>query len=68
MGPARTPYKGWQPKQAQEEELTKTESAIKEETKMAGVFEKEKPKPIEQEKPKEVKKEDYRMKQFRRVP
>ena len=59
---------GWATKPASEEELASMESKIKDETKNVGLFEKEKPKPIEVEKPKEVQKEDVRMKQFRRIP
>src|SRR5574341_367042 len=59
---------GWQPKPADEGELSSLESKIKDETKSVGLFEREKPKPIEVEKPKEIPKEDYRIKQFRRVP
>ena len=58
----------WNPKPASEEELTKAESALKDETKSVGIFEKEKPKPIEAEKPKEIKKEDERLKRLRRIP
>jgi hypothetical protein len=32
------------------------------------LFEREKPKPIEVEKPKEMPKEDYRLKNLRRIP
>ncbi|MEM3154860.1 MAG: HIT family protein [Candidatus Woesearchaeota archaeon] len=59
---------GWQPKPADEGELSKLEGIIKEETKNVGLFEREKPKPIEVEKPKEMTKEDYRTKQLRRIP
>jgi len=44
------------------------ESKIKDETKGVGLFEREKPKPIEVEKLKEVPKEDYRIKHLRRIP
>jgi len=56
----------WTPKQASDDELAQAELLIKGETKSVGIFEKEKPKPIEEEKPKELKKEDYRLR--RRVP
>jgi histidine triad (HIT) family protein len=46
---------GWAPKSAPEEEIAKVESQIKDETKNVGLFEKEKPKPIEVEGPEEVK-------------
>lgn len=59
---------GWAPKPAPEEELSSLESKIKDETRNVGLFEHEKPKPIEVERPKEVAKEDYRMKQLRRIP
>ena len=59
---------GWQPKPADEGELSSLESKIKDETKNVGLFEREKPKPIEMEKPKEMPKEDYRLKQLRRIP
>ncbi len=59
---------GWATKPSSEEELSGLESKIKDETKNVGLFEKEKQKPVEVEKPKEVPKEDYRMKQFRRIP
>ncbi len=59
---------GWATKPSSEEELSGLEAKLKDETKNVGLFEKEKPKPIEIEKPKEVPKEDYRMKQFRRIP
>jgi histidine triad (HIT) family protein len=58
----------WKPKQFSEEEMSTAELKIKEETKNVGIFEKEKPKPVEVEKPKEVKKEDYRIKHLRRIP
>jgi len=60
----------WTPKPAAPEDLAKTESKLKDETRNVGVFEREKPKPIEIEKPKEVKdtKTDYRIKQLKRVP
>ncbi len=59
---------GWNPKPSSEEELSSLESKIKDETKSVGLFESEKPKPVEVEKPKEITKEDYRMKVFRRIP
>ncbi len=59
---------GWQPKPADEGELSSLESKIKDETKNVGLFEREKPKPIEVEKPKEMPKEDYRLKNLRRIP
>ena len=59
---------GWQPKPSDEGELSDLESKIKDETKNVGLFEREKPKPVEMEKPKEVKKDDYRFKQLRRIP
>lgn len=59
---------GWTPKQAEDEELAKMESKIKDETTSVGVFEREKEKPTEVEKPKEVKEEDWRAKQLRRIP
>ncbi len=59
---------GWAPKPASEEELSSLEGKIKDETKSVGVFESEKPKPVELAEPKAVSKEDYRMKTFRRIP
>ena len=59
---------GWQPKPSDEGELSDLESKIKDETKNVGLFEREKPKPVEVEKPKEIKKEDYRFKHLRRIP
>ncbi len=59
---------GWNPKAADEDELSDLEKSIKDETKNVGLFEKEKPKPIELEKPKEMAKEDYRIKFLRRIP
>jgi histidine triad (HIT) family protein len=59
---------GWQPKPSDEGELSKLEGLIKDETKNVGLFEREKPKPIEMEKPKEMPKEDYRIRQLRRIP
>jgi len=59
---------GWNPRPADESELSGLESKIKDETKNVGVFEKEKQKPIEVEKPKEITKEDYRVKYLRRIP
>lgn len=59
---------GWNPKAADEGELSDLEKSIKDETKNVGLFEKEKPKPIEMEKPKEMAKEDYRTKFLRRIP
>ena len=58
---------GWAPKTASEEELSSLESKIKDETKNVGLFEREKPKPVEVSKPEEVQ-EDYRMKSLRRIP
>jgi hypothetical protein len=59
---------GWSTKPASDEELAGVESRIKDETKNVGLFEKEKPKPVEVEKPKEVPKEDVKLKFFRRIP
>jgi len=63
---------GWNPKPSTPEDLAKSESKIKEFTKNVGVFEKEKPKPIEVPKTPEVKsekgKEDYRVKSLKRIP
>ncbi len=63
---------GWNPKPASADDLAKSESKIKEFAKNVGVFEKEKPKPIEVPKTPEVKaekgKEDYRIKNLRRIP
>ena len=59
---------GWNPKPASEEELSALENSIKDETKNVGLFEKEKPKPIELERPKEMQKEDYRIKSLIRIP
>jgi histidine triad (HIT) family protein len=59
---------GWAPKPASDSDLAGLESKIKDETKNVGLFEKEKPKPMEVEKPKEIAKEDYRVKHLRRVP
>lgn len=59
---------GWNPSQTTPEQLAKMESAIKDEAKSVGSFEKEKPKPVEKEPPKEVPKEDLRLKQLRRRP
>jgi histidine triad (HIT) family protein len=59
---------GWQPKPADEGELSSLESKIKDETKNVGLFEREKPKPVEMEKPKEMPKEDYRLKNLHRIP
>ncbi|MBI4146749.1 HIT family protein [Candidatus Woesearchaeota archaeon] len=58
---------GWNPKPASDEDLAKAELLIKEQSKSVGVFEKEKPKPVEQEKPKEIK-DDWRVKHLRRIP
>lgn len=59
---------GWNPKPASEEELSGLENSIKDETKNVGLFEKEKPKPVEVERPKEMQKEDYRLKSLTRIP
>lgn len=63
---------GWNPKQASPDSLAKSEGKIKEHAKNVGVFEKEKPKPVEVPKAPEVKvekgKEDYRIKSLKRVP
>jgi len=59
---------GWAPKQASEEELSKIESQLKDETKNVGLFEKEEQKPIEIEKVEEVPEEDYRVKGLERIP
>ena len=59
---------GWQPKPSDEGELSSLESKIKDETKNVGLFEREKPKPVELEKPKEMPKEDFRLKHLRRLP
>lgn len=61
----------WTPKPSNPEELKGVESKLTDEIKKTvGLFEREKPKPIEIEKPKEVKASptDYRIKQLRRVP
>ena len=58
----------WATKSASEEELASMESKIKDETGNIGLFEKEKPMPIEIEKPKELPKEDVKTKFFRRIP
>ncbi len=59
---------GWSPKPAGEEDLSTMELRLKENTKSVGIFEKEKPKPIELEKPKEAAPEDSRIKHLRRIP
>lgn len=59
---------GWQPKQGNEEELSTLELKFKEHTKSVGIFEKEKPKPVEVEQPEETTEEDYRVKHVRRIP
>lgn len=63
---------GWATKPASPEELDKLEGKIKDESKNVGLFEREKPKPIEVERPVEIKEkkgsEDYRIKQFKRIP
>lgn len=63
---------GWNPKQATPDSLAKSESKIKEHAKSVGVFEREKPKPVEVPKTPEVKsekgKEDYRIKSLKRIP
>ncbi len=58
---------GWAPKPAAEEELASLENKIKDETGSVGMFEREKPKPIETQKPQEVK-DDYRLHALRRIP
>lgn len=57
---------GWTPQQASDEELAKLESDISDATKNVGVFEKPEEKPVEVGKPSEV--EDWKTKQFRRIP
>lgn len=61
---------GWVPKPADESELSKMEGTLKDALKNVGIFEKEKPKPVEVELPKEIpkKEDDYRMKAIRRIP
>jgi histidine triad (HIT) family protein len=58
----------WQPKQLDEESMSTVEIKLKEESKGVGVFESEKPKPIEEKKAEEVKGEDYRTRTLRRIP
>ncbi len=58
----------WQPKQLDEEAMSTVEIKLKEEAKQVGVFDKEKPKPIEEKKPEPVKADDYRMQVLRRMP
>lgn len=60
----------WQPRQLTEEEMSTVELKIKEQTKIVGSFEKEKPKPIEIDRKREVLsgEEDYLIKSLRRIP
>lgn len=60
----------WEPKPLDEEAMSTVELKLKAECANVGVFEKEKPKPIEQAKPQEVKadEENYQFKQLRRIP
>lgn len=60
----------WQPKQLSEEQMSTAEIALKESTKGVGEFEKEKAKPIEQKEPEKLsqEKEDYLLKQLKRMP
>ena len=55
-------------KHASNEDLEKAALQISDDAKNVGVFEKEKPKPIEIEAPKEVKKEDLRLRSLERIP
>lgn len=59
---------GWNPQQADEEQLSDLEAKIKDQTANVGAFEREKEKPVELEKPEEVKEKDYRLKQLERIP
>lgn len=61
----------WKPKQLSEEQMSVFELKIKDEAKKIGVFEKEKPKPVEIKKPEEIKpskEENYLIKQLQRIP
>ena len=62
----------WQPVELSEEELATVELQLKEESKSIGDFEKEKKKPIKvEDKQKELvsgSKEDYKLRQLRRLP
>jgi histidine triad (HIT) family protein len=60
----------WQPKQLDEEAMSTVELKLKAECKNVGVFDKEKPKPIEQPKAEEIKPdaENYQLKHIRRIP
>ncbi len=57
----------WKPKQLSEEEMATVELKVKDETKLIGEFEKEKPKPKEvKETPKLSKEEDYLIKHLKK--
>ncbi len=61
----------WQPKQLSEEEMSTVELKVKDFTKVIGDFEREKPKPIELDRAPNMiseEKENYLLKQLRRIP
>jgi len=60
----------WQPKQLDEEAMSTVELKLKAEMGSVGVFEKEKPKPMEQPKPEEIKSDadNYQFRHLRRIP
>ncbi len=58
----------WTPKQANDEEMKTLELQLKGKTGAVGGFQKEKQKPIEIEGAKEIPKEDWRVKELRRIP
>lgn len=60
----------WQPKQLSDEEMSRLEQQILEETKRVGEFEKEPPKPVKEKKPEAIEdeEENYLLKQLERLP
>lgn len=58
----------WEPKQLDEEAMSTVELKLKDEMKGVGLFEKEKPKPVEQPKAAEIRQDDLKVRHLRRIP
>ena len=58
----------WAPLQMSEDDLKTAELLLKDNSKSVGIFEKEKPKPIEEKKAEEIQEENYLTRQLKRIP